>query len=55
MYRDAMAYCLSHDGVHPLFAVERGEIGEREFLTRVERGLAETAGVRVSLDGFGER
>ncbi|MGH3101027.1 MAG: HAD family hydrolase, partial [Thermoleophilia bacterium] len=55
MYRDAMAYCLRHDGVHPLFAVERGEISEREFLTRVERGLAETAGVRVSLHGFGEQ
>ena len=55
MYRDAMAYCLSHDGVHPLFAVERGEISEREFLARVERGLAETAGVRVSLHGFGEQ
>jgi putative hydrolase of the HAD superfamily len=55
MYRDAMAYCLRHDGVHPLFAVERGEISEREFLARVERGLADTAGVRVSLHGFGEQ
>jgi putative hydrolase of the HAD superfamily len=54
-YRDAMAHCLREDGVHPLFAVERGEISEREFLSRVERGLAETAGISVSLEGFGRR
>jgi putative hydrolase of the HAD superfamily len=54
-YSEAMAYSLRHDGVHPLFALERGEIGEREFLARVERGLAETNGIRVSLHGFGAR
>jgi putative hydrolase of the HAD superfamily len=54
-YREAMAHSLRHDGVHPLFAVERGEISEREFLLRVERGLAEAAGIRVSLDGLGQR
>jgi putative hydrolase of the HAD superfamily len=54
-FRDAMAHSLRHDGVHPLFALERGEISEREFWTRVERALAATAGIRVSLDGFGEQ
>jgi putative hydrolase of the HAD superfamily len=53
MYREAMAYSLQHDGVHPLFALERGEISERDFLARVERGLVETAGTQVSLDGLG--
>jgi putative hydrolase of the HAD superfamily len=53
MYRDAMAHSLGHDGVHPLFALERGEISEREFLARVERGLEETVGERISLDGLG--
>jgi putative hydrolase of the HAD superfamily len=52
-YAEAMAHSLRHDGVHPLFALERGEITEREFLARVERGLAETAGIRVSLDNLG--
>jgi putative hydrolase of the HAD superfamily len=54
-FGEAMAYSLRHDGVHPLFALERGEITEREFWTRVEHGLAEAAGIRVSLDGFGEQ
>ena len=54
-YGEAMAHCMRHDGVHPLFALERGELGEREFLARVERGLAETNGIRVSLHGFGAR
>jgi putative hydrolase of the HAD superfamily len=54
-FRDAMAHSLGDDGVHPLFALERGEISEREFWTRVERALAAAVGIRVSLDGFGER
>jgi putative hydrolase of the HAD superfamily len=53
MYREAMAHSLQHDGVHPLFALERGEISERDFLARVERGLVETAGTHVSLNGLG--
>ena len=28
-------------GEHPLFALERGEISEREFLARIERGLGD--------------
>jgi putative hydrolase of the HAD superfamily len=54
-YGEAMAHSLRHDGVHPLFALERGEISEGEFLARVERGLAEAAGITVSLHGFGAR
>jgi putative hydrolase of the HAD superfamily len=54
-YGDAMAHSVRHDGVHPLFALERGEISERDFLARLERGLAETAGIRVSLHGLGAR
>ena len=54
-YGQAMAYSLREDGVHPLFALERGEITEADFLARVERGLSETAGITVSLQGFGAR
>jgi putative hydrolase of the HAD superfamily len=52
-YGEAMAHSLRRDGVHPLFALERGEITEVEFLAGLERGLAETAGITVSLHGFG--
>jgi putative hydrolase of the HAD superfamily len=54
-YGKAMAHSLDHDGVHPLFALERGEITEAQFLQRLERGLAEAAGVTVSLHGFAAR
>jgi putative hydrolase of the HAD superfamily len=54
-YGKAMAHSLDHDGVHPLFALERGEISEAQFLQRLERGLAEAAGVTVSLHGFAAR
>jgi putative hydrolase of the HAD superfamily len=54
-YGEAMAHCLREDGVHPLFALERGEISEAEFLARLERGLAATRGIDVSLHGFGAR
>ena len=54
-YGEAMAYSLREDGVHPLFALERGEISEPDFLARVERGLAEAAGIRVSLHGLGSQ
>jgi putative hydrolase of the HAD superfamily len=53
-YARAMAHCRERDGVHPLYALERGEITERDFLARVERGLAATLGREVSLHGFGE-
>jgi putative hydrolase of the HAD superfamily len=54
-YGAAMAHSLSRDGVHPLYALERGEITEAEFLSRVERGLPEVVGREVSLHGFGAR
>jgi len=54
-YGPAFAYSLEHDGVHPLFAIERGEITEVEFLARLERGFAAVLGREVSLQGFGAR
>ena len=54
-YGAAMAHSLAHDGVHPLFALERGELSEAEFVARLERGLAATLGRPVSLDGFATR
>jgi epoxide hydrolase-like predicted phosphatase len=54
-YGPAFAYSLAHDGVHPLFALERGEISEAEFLSRLERAFTAGLGREVSLHGFGER
>jgi putative hydrolase of the HAD superfamily len=54
-YPQAFAHSTERDGEHPLFAIERGEISEAEFLARLERGLSDTLGRRVSLHGFGAR
>jgi putative hydrolase of the HAD superfamily len=54
-YAAAMRHNLEHYGEHPLHQLERGEISEREFLARVERGFAGTLGREVSLHGFGTR
>jgi putative hydrolase of the HAD superfamily len=54
-YGTAMAASLERDGVHPLFALERGEITEAEFLARLERGLEAELGLSVRLHGFGAR
>jgi putative hydrolase of the HAD superfamily len=54
-YGTAMHASQQRDGENPLFALERGELSEGEFLARLERGLAETLGRDVSLHGFGER
>jgi putative hydrolase of the HAD superfamily len=54
-YGAAMAHSLEHDGEHPLYALERGEISESEFLARLENGLADAVGLNVSLHGFGAR
>ena len=54
-YGEAMAHSLAHDGVHPLFALERGEITEADFIARLERGLETTLGRSVSLHGFAAR
>ncbi len=54
-YPEAFAHSLAHDGVHPLFALERGEISEADFMARLERGLRAAIGRPISLDGFGAR
>ena len=54
-YGEAMAHALARDGVHPLFALERGEITEAEFIERIERGLEPVLGHAVSLHGFAAR
>ena len=54
-YGEAMAHSLAHDGVHPLFALERGEISEADFIARLERGVEATLGRPVSLHGFAAR
>lgn len=54
-YGAAMAYSLSHDGEHPLYVLERGEITEAEFVERVGRGLEVVLGRHVELHGFGAR
>jgi epoxide hydrolase-like predicted phosphatase len=54
-YGPAFAYSLEHDGVHPLFALERGEISEPEFMSRLERAFAAVLGREVPLHGFGDQ
>jgi putative hydrolase of the HAD superfamily len=54
-YGAAMAAAAEASGEMPLFALERGQVTETEFLTQLERGLAEVLGRAVSLHGFGER
>jgi putative hydrolase of the HAD superfamily len=54
-YGAAMAHSREHDGIHPLYALERGEITEAEFLARVGRGLEAVLGRTVELHGFGAR
>jgi len=52
---EGMAHSLARDGVHPLFALERGEISEREFVARLERGVEAAIGRSVPLHGFPAR
>ena len=54
-YGAAMAAAAERDGVNPLFALERGDIAETEFIARLERPLAQKLGRDVSLHGFGAR
>jgi putative hydrolase of the HAD superfamily len=55
-YGEAMAASAAESGGEiPLFALERGQITEGEFLGQLERGLATVLGRNVSLHGFGER
>ena len=53
-YGPAFESSLEQDGVHPLFALERGEISEGEFIARLERGFTAFLGRPVSLHGLGE-
>jgi putative hydrolase of the HAD superfamily len=53
-YRPAFAHAAERDGVHPLFALERGEITEVEFLSRLELSMTAVVGRKISLHGFGE-
>ena len=52
-YGPAMKHSLERDGEHPLYAIERGEISEPEFLGRIERGLEAALRRPVSLHGYG--
>jgi putative hydrolase of the HAD superfamily len=54
-YGTAVAAAIERDGEIPLYALERGEITEAEFFSRMERGLSDALGRTVSLHGFGER
>jgi putative hydrolase of the HAD superfamily len=51
----AMALAAQDNGEHPLFALERGELTEREFLGQLERALHELLGREVDLGEMGER
>jgi putative hydrolase of the HAD superfamily len=51
----AMALAAQTNGEHPLFALERGELSEREFLGQLERALHELLGREVDLGEMGER
>jgi putative hydrolase of the HAD superfamily len=54
-YGKAMAAATAGGAELPLFALERGEITEAEFLAGLEQGLADVLGHPVSLDGFAAR
>jgi putative hydrolase of the HAD superfamily len=54
-YGRAMTAATAQGGELPLFALERGEITEAEFLAELEHGLTEILGRPVSLDGFAAR
>jgi putative hydrolase of the HAD superfamily len=54
-YGKAMAAVTARGDELPLFALERGEISEAEFLGELERGLGEVLGRPVSLEGFATR
>jgi putative hydrolase of the HAD superfamily len=54
-YGKAMTAATADGGELPLFALERGEITEAEFLAGLEHNLADVLGRPVSLDGFAAR
>jgi putative hydrolase of the HAD superfamily len=53
-FGNAMAHVMAEYGEHPLFALERGEITEREFLDRLERALRDLLGRDVDLSRMAE-
>lgn len=50
----ALFAASQRSGENPLFALERGEISERQFLSSLEQELRDALGQELSLDGFGE-
>jgi putative hydrolase of the HAD superfamily len=53
-FAHAMARVMAEYGEHPLFALERGEITEREFNDRLERALRELLDRDVDLSRMAE-
>lgn len=51
----ALGQATQEDGENPIYALERGEVSEGEFIARMERSLAEVVGREVQLHAFGER
>ena len=51
----AMVRAAEQRGANPLFALERGEMTEREFLAVVADALEAEVGRPIRMDGFGER
>jgi putative hydrolase of the HAD superfamily len=51
----AMALAAETNGEHPLFALERGELSERDFLAQLEDALEQLLGRSVDLGEMGER
>lgn len=45
----------AHGGENPLYALERGELAEREFLAMVGGALSEILEREVAMDGFAEQ
>jgi putative hydrolase of the HAD superfamily len=52
---EALGAVMQRGGRERLYALERGELAERDFLAALEDGLSEELGRPVSLDGYGRR
>jgi putative hydrolase of the HAD superfamily len=53
--REAMRLSAERHGEPPLYSLERGQIGEPEFIDDLAVSLAQVVGRPVDLDGYGER
>jgi putative hydrolase of the HAD superfamily len=51
----SMQRLAEQDGEFPLFALERGEMTEADFLERLGAALREETGRDIALEGFGDR